>query len=67
MCELCSTNPIKLEAARENTAIFAEKLKRAADIHEKLADGSLKPHTEEFKQYVPLFKLIIRTLVNDYI
>jgi len=67
MCELCSTDPVELQNARDNAFRMAKSLEMAAVIYRGLGCGSIKPHTEEFKQNVFLFKSIIRELVREYV
>lgn len=67
MCELCSTDPVILQAAKDNANRMAQRLERAAVIYRGLASGSLKPHTKDFRQKTFLFKAIIRELVEEYI
>jgi hypothetical protein len=67
MCELCGSTPQESKMARLGCRSFANSLRWLAVQYERLADGKVDPHTEEWSKNKPTANNIIRNLVNDWV
>jgi hypothetical protein len=65
MCELCVEDK---ESVKTGLEMRAEQLERMAAMMRSVANGRIKPHTQECSEIiVPLAKLLIRFLVEDWL
>lgn len=66
MCNLCGT-PEEQMVGRKEEQRKADDLQRMASYCRQLANGSLKPHSDEMKKVSALGRSILRDLFNDYV
>ena len=64
MCMLCGETAAQGREAERNRA---DALRRLAVYCEKLANGTIKPHSEDAKHIALLARSIVRDLVAEYI
>lgn len=50
MCELCSKDPQVRRNALDAHELFAARLARLARFYDRVSQGRIKPHTEEWKE-----------------
>jgi hypothetical protein len=67
MCELCSSDPEEKLRAKERQHRLADRLERMTSVHRGLADGTIKPHSEECKRANNTALLLIKELVEEWI
>lgn len=66
MCELCSQDKAEREAGRDAAIRFAAELKELSTWFYVLADGTIKPHTDDVDKIGLRARSVIRKLVNDW-
>jgi hypothetical protein len=67
MCQLCSDDEKEKKNAAEECRGLAERCERMAAYQYRLANGNLKPHSEDAKTVGHLAKTLIRELVAEYL
>lgn len=72
MCDMCdckSSDVSIRKAAMDRAEAFARRLEMAATMQREIAHGALDPHggSPAMKAHVGNIKMIIRSLVEDYV
>jgi len=67
MCQLCGPDEAEMKGAREHARNVADSLKRLASGYERLASGSIQPHSEEWSSRRISATWLIRELVEDWV
>lgn len=66
MCGLCSDDLGERENEKRRNQYLAADLRRMADKIEQLADGKIKPHSEDAKNMSYIAHGLIRELVAEW-
>jgi phage-related tail protein len=67
MCELCTKDPVEKKNVVENLHAEAEKFRRFANKITAMANGTIKPHSEEAGKMANDAKHLIHVLVVGWL
>ena len=67
MCDLCSEEDGKRAKAKDDMRTWAGHLESLAGLYRQLANGGLKPHTNEAKIVGAKARALVRHLVDEWI
>ena len=65
MCALCAEN--EKEAERKRLVAYATRLRELASKYDAMANGRIKPHTDEAKNIGFAARMVVRELVEQWV
>jgi len=62
MCDLCSSDKIEQQQARDSMLMYAERFRKMGTFYRQMASGVLKPHADGIEKVALLARLIVQEL-----